>query len=216
MVELIKLLGSVAAIYHLLGPWGTLIAFGVLAALCGVLYFYGGNILEWVILHHARALGKALNGATVTVHAITAVPEPDRSVWIKDAEDEEFEADLEASGMPEGKYDWYHIDVTITPKSPDANVEAVAWEPGMVHFCKADRKLEALEIDVHCLIAQVEWWQGGKFEECDSGMAYGTKRLRFYAGFEPGTDQVKLHYLGHIFGDLRLPWARQPHAAAAR
>jgi hypothetical protein len=213
MAELIKLLGSLAALYHLLGRVGTLVLLGVLAGLCWFLYAYGGQILEGLIMHHARSLGQALRDATITVHAITPAPEPDRSVWIKDEDDAQFEADLEASGMPDGEFDWYKLDLTITPKSVEG-VEKVCWTPSAVQVVKAGAEVDALEFNMHCLVAQVEWWNGNQFELCEVEDAHGEKRLRLYAGVPPRTEHVRLNYLGQTFGDLHLPWARQ--AAPAR
>src|SRR4051812_2853391 len=104
MVEVLKLLAAALTLFHFLGPWVSLALLGVLVAAGWFLCSKGDVLLEWFIHHQARSIGKVLKDASVTVHAITPAPEPDPSVWRTgdDEEDDEFEAQLEASGMPEG------------------------------------------------------------------------------------------------------------------
>ena len=66
----------------------------------------------------------------MTIHSVTRAPEPDPSVFRTgdDEEDDAFEADLEASGMPEGEYEWYKIDAEIIPK-PNAEGPLPGVEP---------------------------------------------------------------------------------------
>jgi hypothetical protein len=207
MAELFKLVGAAAAIYNLLGPWGTGILVGVLALFCCVVYVHGGSLLEWWLLRTARSIGAVLRDATVTVHSITAAPEPDRSVWVQDEDDEAFEADLAAADLPEGNYDWYYLDLTITPKANSETGSDQGWEPSALQLARADRKLDALDLDVDCLVAQVEGWQGGQFGPCQeqNETVHGARRLRLHAGFTAGMDHVQLVYLGHALGELHLP-----------
>lgn len=207
MLALLKLVALVVSLFQLLGPWGSLVLVAVLGFMLVGLYHYGEHLMDWFIHSQARSIGKVLEGATLTVHAVTSAPEPDPSVWRTgdDEEDDAFEEDLEASDLPEGDYAWFQIDATIEPR-PAADGSTPGWEPAMIHLRKADgRTRHALEIDIDCLVAQVELWQVDRFVPFEHGKVEGTARLKFYAGVTPGTQNVRFSYLGAEFGELRLP-----------
>src|SRR5690348_10651017 len=112
MVEVLKAVTLVLALFKFLGPWGVAILVGAIVAVLFVFRAFGDKILEGVIEHHIHGLGKSLKDATLSIRSVTPAPEPDPSVFRTgdDEEDDAFEADLEASGMPEGEYEWYKID----------------------------------------------------------------------------------------------------------
>ena len=207
MAELLHLIAAGLTLFHFLGLWGTLALVAAIVALGWAVCANGEFLLEWLIHRQARAIGRVMKGATVTVHAITPAPEPDPSVWRTgdDEEDDEFEAQLEASGLPEGEYHWFKIDVTIAPKADDSGI-APSWEPSMIQLRKDDgESRDALELDIDCLMAQVERWQGGEFVVSDNETLEGSARIRLYVGVVPGTQDVRLSYLGEEFASVRLP-----------
>jgi hypothetical protein len=210
VVELLKLIATTLTLLHFLGPWGSLALIAVIVALAVGLYVNGERLMEWFIHDSARAIGKVMKDATVTIHSVTPAPEPDPSVWRTgdDEEDDAFEADLEASGMPEGDFNWFKIDATIEPR-PSANGESVAWEPGMVHLRKNDGgSPHPLEFNTDCLIAQVEHWTAGEFVVFENGSLDGPARIKLYAGIVPGINALQFSYLGETFGEVRLPTSR--------
>jgi hypothetical protein len=220
MVELLKLAAMVLTLLHLLGPWGSLALVVVIVAVFGGLYAFGDHIWEWFIRSQSLAIGKVMRDATVTIHAVTSAEEPDPSVWRTgdDEEDDAFEEDLEASGMPDGDYAWFKIDATIAPR-PDAEGQPASWEPTMVQFRKRDdADRHPLGFDAGCLVAQVEHWEDDRFAVFDHGSLDGPARLRLYIGVVPGTQDIQFFYLGETFGQLRLPATRaatRPHGAPA-
>jgi hypothetical protein len=207
MVELLKLVATVLTLLHLLGPWGSLALVGAIAAAGVALYTRGDQLLEWLIHKEARGIGRALKEASVTIHGVTPAPEPDASVWRTgdDEEDNAFEEQLEASGLPDGDFDWYKIDVRIEPK-PDANGAPVTWKPGLIQLRKNDgASPPALEFSMDCLVAQVELERDGEFVVFDHGSLAGPARIRLYAGAVPGAADLRLCYLGEVLGTVRLP-----------
>src|SRR5262249_36541336 len=157
---------------------------------------------------------KVMKDAAVTIHAITPAPEPDPSVWRTgdDEEDDAFEEQMEASGMPEGTYDWCKIDTSIGPK-PDATGGPATWQPALLQLRKdEDTSRHALEIASDCLVAQVERWVDGQFVVFEAGCLDGPARIRLYVGVVPGTNDVHLNYLGEPFGQVRLPSRRPSYA----
>src|SRR3954470_7672663 len=153
MVQLLNLIAAALTLFHFLGLWGSLAVLGVVVGLLWGLYANGERLFEWFIHYHTRAIGKVLKGAKVTVNSIQAAPEPDPSVWRTgdDEEDDEFEEQLEASGLPEGEFHWFKIDATIEPR-PDASGNPASWEPSMIQLRKADgESRHALELDTDCL-----------------------------------------------------------------
>jgi hypothetical protein len=74
----------------------------------------------------------------------------------------------------------------------------------------------ALELDLHCLVAQVEVWQNGQFVLFDHGSLEGPARIRLYVGVTPGTQEVELNYLGQRLAQLRVPSSRRPHGGTTR
>jgi len=173
MVEVLKLLAAVMTLYHFLGPWGSLALFATIVGAGIVLYTQGDRLLEWFIHRQVRGVAQVMRDAKVTIHSVTAAPAPDASVWRTgdDEEDDAFEEQLEASGMPEGDYEWYKIDATIEPR-PDAEGEPAVWEPMMIQLRKNDGAARhALELDFDCLLAQFEHWHDSRFFVFDHGYA---------------------------------------------
>jgi hypothetical protein len=218
MVELLKLVAAVLTLLHFLGPWGSLALIGVIVAAGVALYTQGDRLLEWFIHREARGMGLVMKEASVTIHSVTPAPEPDPSVWRTgdDEEDDLFEEQLAASGLPEGDFDWYKIDASIEPK-PDASGAPVAWEPTMIQFRKNDGvSPPALEFSMDCLIAQVEHQVDGNFVVFDHGSLSGPARLRLYAGVAPGIADLQLCYLGEVLGGaVKLPAAARRARPAA-
>jgi hypothetical protein len=218
MVELLKLAAAVLTLLHFLGPWGSLALVAAVIALLAGLYVWGDRLLEWFIHREARAIGRVMKDATIAIHSVTPAPEPDPSVWRTgdDEEDDAFEEDLEASGMPEGEFDWFKIDLSLEPR-PDASGEPAAWEPGLIRLRKHDgAPPHALEFSMECLVAQVERWCDGNFVVFAVGSLAGPARIRLYVGVAPGIQDVELSYLGEVIGQVRLPGtgrrARPPHS----
>jgi hypothetical protein len=212
MVQILKLIVVILALYQFLGPWGSLGVVAGLFALLLVLRASGDHLMGWFIQRSILGVGRVLKDATVSIHAVTPAPEPDPSVWRTgdDDEDEQFEKDLDASGMPEGDFDWARIDLTVEPK-PNAHGEPVSWEPGLILLRQNDGAArEALELDVHCLVAQVEVWKDNQFVPFEHGSLERAARLRLHVGVTPGTHEVELNYLGERLAEVRLPAQARP------
>src|SRR5215469_10397290 len=103
MVEVLKVFAVVLTLIKFLGPWGLAALIGAIVTIFLVLRTLGDKIFEGIIKHAARSVGMSLKDAAVTVHSVTPAPEPDPSVFRTgdDEEDDAFEADLEASGLPD-------------------------------------------------------------------------------------------------------------------
>jgi hypothetical protein len=219
MVELIKIAAAVLSLLHVLGPWGSLALVAVIVAAFAGLYVFGDRLWEGFIQGQALAIGRVMKNAGVTIHAVTATAEPDPSVWRTgdDEEDDAFEADLEASGMPDGDFAWFQVDATIAPQN-DAQGQPAAWEPTMVQVRRSDgTDRHPLGFDADCLVAQVERWEEGQFVVLDHGTVHGPARVRLWIGVVPGTQDVQFFYLGERFGQIRLPATRaatSPHGLA--
>ena len=207
MVEVLKVIAVIVTLIKLVGPWGMLALLGVIVAAFLAFRTFGDRIMEGLVTHHVQALGKALKDASFTIRSIAPAPEPDPSVFRTgdDEDDDAFEADLEASGMPDGEYEWYKIDAEISPK-PDPDGNPVGWDPGMIQIRKDDgERRSALEIDIDCLIAQTELWQDGEFVAREYGNAVGSARIRLYLGLTPGTRDIQFSYMGEPIGHTQLP-----------
>ena len=211
MVEVLKAVTLVLGLFRFLGPWGVAILVGSIVTIFFLVRAFSDKIFEGVVELAARSLGKPLKDATVTVRSVTPAPEPDPSVFRTgdDEDDDAFEADLEASGMPDGDYEWYKIDAEIVP-NPDAEGNPALWNPDGLGIRKDDgRSRSALDFDVDCLVAQCEVWRDGEFVVTDEhGSVLGPARIRLYVGVAPGTRNVRFWFMGELFGHVQLPTAR--------
>jgi hypothetical protein len=155
-----------------------------------------------------------MKDAGVAIHSVTPAAEPDPYVWRTgdDEEDDAFENDLEASGMPDGDYEWFKVDATVQPQ-PDSEGAPAVWEPSMLQLTKNDgQSRHALDFDADCLIVQVERWEDSEFTVFDHGTVSGAARVRLYVGATPGTNDVQLGYMGERLAPVRLPSRRRSYA----
>lgn len=209
MVAVLKLVAIVLVLVDYLGVWGFL---GLVAGIVAVFWAVSANsdrLLSWFIHSQTLAIGKVMEGATMTIRTVTRTGEPDPSVWRTgdDEEDDAFEEDLKASGMPDGDYDWFTIDAEVAPRPDPNGGEPVTWDPGMIQMSRNTGKTpHALEFDMHCLIAQVKIWREGRFDAHQDGETVtGTARIELHVGVTPGTSDVQFRYLGIAIGQGRLP-----------
>src|SRR5437870_4278591 len=116
----------------------------VLGATAWGLYQYGGQLFFWLVFRNMTALGKVLRGARVQIHSLTPAPEP-----AKDAEDLEFEDDVEVAGVEgEPEYRYFFLEATITPDPTNVEAQKEGWHPSSLLLVESGRKnVELMEVD---------------------------------------------------------------------
>lgn len=116
-----------------------------------------------------------------------------------DADQEDSDGEVRDEDM-----DWYHLDVTITPKPSPGPFQQ--WEPSELVLVAPDAKGDPLEDHDLGRIANVEIWQDGEWQDDDVSKYPGSQRVRLHAGVNRGTRRAKLMYYFHILeGELVLP-----------
>jgi hypothetical protein len=203
MIGLLNFLVSLVHLaFDLFGWPGVAILAVAVCALIWGLYQYGGQLFMWLLFRNFAVHGKILHGAKVEVHSVTPAPEP-----AKDADDLEFERDLEEAGVEDGPDSrFFFLEVTITPdpNNPDAKKES--WHPSSLMLVEFGRRsVELMEIDGAAFV--VDGWvvrdqQLVPFlqEECR-----GTARLKLHIAVRPDCRRLQFLYMKEVFGDIVLP-----------
>jgi hypothetical protein len=149
-------------------------------------------------------VGSALKNAKVTVHSATAVPAPkDPSPYDADEDDEDFVAELDGQPWEEPGYNFYSIDVTITPAGE------MPWDPTGLALVPADfAPNDATEACMEvCPLHSAEEFANGLWQRAPEREIHGPRRLRMLYAVRDGLRAMKfangVTYFGHI--DLPTP-----------
>jgi hypothetical protein len=148
------------------------------------------------------AKGGVLAGATAQVHGISQAPFPE---YPRDDEDEDDAEDEEEYRQNCSQFNWYYLDVTITPTGDSE--EFTHWEPGDVVLAGMDAKAKDLEDeeDQLSMMADYKIFSDGKFVADEGGKHPGSQRIRFHVGVKPGVETLQFRYYFELFGRVSLP-----------
>ena len=188
--------------------WASLIivVLGIVGLRYGAKYF-----LKRLFLAPFMMKGKALAGATVSIHSVrpTAAPEnsPRADIEMGDAEEGEegeaeyremVKADEDEEAPDYGKYRWYLVDVTISPRPGGDGF--TFWEPGEIMLVSPTAKADDLDGDDDGLatIHDLRIYHEGEFHEYDGEKFEGSLRIEFHAGVKPEVSDLKFRYYFEI------------------
>jgi hypothetical protein len=221
-------------------PWYVLIGLAVLFILSAK--FLGKTLLLWVVSMPFRAKGAVLHHATASVHALEWVAEPPPEPVTDDEDDEE---DLPKNKERPEMRDYYHLDVTISPK-PSAG-PFHHWEIGELNLVHPDFNLmrerreeladlceiKQREVQVNELFASDEddddddaaadstpqkSYQVGDYVPDQGYKLPGPQRLHLLLAIKPGTPRLVFQYYFEKFGEVVIPDkpAERPDQSNAR
>lgn len=158
------------------------------------LKFFGGSILKRIFMIPFKKKGKVLAGAQTTVHAVRQTDVPASC----DEEDEE---------LARADYNWYSVDVTITPTAPtDAFTH---WEPGELRLVSLNATAPDIddEEDDAAFIQDCKIFMDDSFSEDEQGKYTGAQRLELQVSVRPGTEALQFCYYFELFGKVSLAQA---------
>ncbi len=171
-------------------PWWASVGM-IIAGLVGLVW--GGKFLfKRFFMGAFGAKGKVLAGADVTVHQIRPANPPT-------VEEEEEEEEFDRS-----QFDWYYLDVTITP-GPSSG-KFTHWEPGEMCLVGLDAKPEELEDEEHevALISGCKVFTDGEFREYEGEKYPGPQRVEYHVGVKPGVGPLQFRYYFELFGRVEF------------
>lgn len=189
-------------------PIPLLLLIGIVAAMATgyVNYWIGGGLIVgyfvvvWTVktvLYRLFTLpikmkGKALAGATATVHSVIDAPEPPEANY----------DDTDGDAL-ERRY--LYIDVTITPEERANGF--THWEPGELLLVPMDTKILKLEdLDAGHQVVDYRMIRGGREEKDEYGKYAGTQRLKLHVGVPRyGELRYRFAYYFETFGDVEIP-----------
>jgi hypothetical protein len=216
--------------YNTWGLWGffgTLLGF---VAFFWVLSKMIGAAVKRVFFMPFKMKGAVLKNAVVTVHSVTPAGPPVIDVYDEDEDDEYEEQRLLEDGRghasdsrsaayeeieeeddefdeddePSEPLDWYHLDVTITPKAAQGPFRL--WEPGELALVEASAKGDDFAADDLGHVDGVQVWHEGNWQDDDGSKYLGPQRLRLHAGVVRGARRARLKYYFEILeGEVELP-----------
>jgi len=168
----------------------------------GIGIFVAYFVVKWVIGAAVKRLfmapfkmkAQALAGATVSVHDVTSIPNPDPDLIGDDDEDD--------SEGPELRY--VTIDVTVEP--PERTEGFTHWEPGELSLAPQSVQIKGLDDLDHCFnVVDVKVFNDG-VEEDDEGYKYnGPARIKLLVGLPHGADAYQFVYYTEAFGMVEVP-----------
>lgn len=168
-----------------------------------------------------RRMGQILDGATVKVNAFH-VAEPPASFeggWEEGDAAPSFEQ-MQFANAQRDKYDWYSLDVTITPvsslKGEPETLTGKKWQPDALMVVAGDDSksplpnflggLPNLAAGGMCLLAEKVIWDGLEFVAHDGDEVWGIQRLRLHLGIPQGVTRIAFIYQMFVrFGDIPVP-----------
>jgi hypothetical protein len=189
--------------FRFLPLWASLVI--VVIGIVGLRYA-GKYFLKRLFMAPFKMKGKALAGASVSIHSVRPAGIPQTPV--RKVIEEEDEQDVEGEGEPEsmpdedtmdyGKYRWYLVDVTITPQP--AGDGFTHWEPGEITLVSPSTKADDLDADDDDLatIHDLRIYSDGEFRDYDGEKFAGPLRVEFHAGIKPGVTELKFRYYFEI------------------
>jgi hypothetical protein len=207
--------------YNMWGFWG-FVGVGLgLVVFFWLVFKLLGVALKRLFLTPFKMKAVVLKDAVVTVNSITPagppVIEADYDAADYDAEERRLEDrsgdgddelnedyDDEDEEVPDKDLDWYHLDVTITPKAGPGPFQH--WEPGELMLVDVNTKGHDFEADDLGRVSGVEVWLNDGWKPDAAGKYPGPQRLRLHAGVNRGTRRARLKYYFEILeGELVLP-----------
>lgn len=171
-----------------------------------------------------RRMGQILAGATVKVNAFLSAEPPSEfePSWEDEQEGPQY-GQVPYGAIQRGKYDWYTLDVTITPASSvEGEPETLTgkkWQPDALMIVPADDSspsvpgvlgsLPQLTAAGMCLVAEKLLWDGLDFVAHDGDEVWGIQRLRLHLGIPQGVTRIAFVYQMFVrFGDIPVPVRR--------
>lgn len=174
-----------------------------------------------------RAASEILEGATVRVHGFTTADAPvgfdphEQIGYDPSGGDDEHDEYDDGPGYPQ-TLDWYHLDVTITPKSSlteePERLSHRKWQLDQIVLVNADpdsRPASPIPIGLGTVaaglmpagvIAEKEVWSGFEFANFDGEPVWGIQRCRFLVGIPKNVRRIAFVYnLFARFGDIPVP-----------
>lgn len=192
-IRLILLVLICVAVWRGFLPWW--LGAGLVGAYFGVKW-----LLRWALFRlftlPFKMKGRALEGATATIHSVTRAEPAERN-----REDDE-----EDEPEPEMPSRWVWIDFTITP--PERSRGFTHWEPGELAIAPASLRLKKLDDHDKCSqVADVIFVNNDGDQEDEGYKIVGPQRLRVRAPL-PGKateTRFKFVYYFEVFGEFEAP-----------
>ncbi|MBX3176963.1 MAG: hypothetical protein KF886_06375 [Candidatus Hydrogenedentes bacterium] len=193
--------------------------FGYISYLTGGILIAGWFILVFLVKKLVGALfmrlfttpfrmkGKALAGATCTVHGHAWAEKPadaDGNGEDEDEDEDEDEGEGEGcNGAPDRPLRYVWIDVTITPQPRTSGF--THWEPGELMLAPLSMRYKGLDDMDKCFgVRDIKLVVDGQIQE-EEGMKYhGPLRLRILAGVPEDESAFKFVYYFEQFGEIHL------------
>ncbi len=188
-------------------PWWACLLL-IAALLLGVRYGFGYAIRRLLTLPF-KAKGQVLSGAAVQVHEIRRAKPPVRKASSETDSDPEAAELLREERADDQRFNWYILDLTITPKQKQKQEGFLFWEPGELLFVGMDAKPQNIENDLDSKLNDYRILTDGKFQVDEQGKHQGAQRIKFHVGLPPALQQMQLRYYFELFGQIRLPEATQ-------
>lgn len=158
-----------------------------------------------------KAKGQVLSGAAVQVHEIRRAKPPVRKASNETDNDPEAAELLREERADDQRFNWYILDLTITPKQKQKQEGFLFWEPGELLFVGMDAQPASIEDDLDSKLNDYRILTDGKFQVDEQGKHQGAQRIKFHVGLPPAMQQIQLRYYFELFGQIRLPEATQMH-----
>ncbi len=167
-----------------------------------------------------RRMGQVLAGATVKVNAFLTAEPPAQfeNLWNEEGE-LPFEQNPYGANFRD-RYQWYTLDVTITPASSmqgePETLTGKKWQPDALLVVPADEAgssgpnflggLPHLATQGMCLVAEKLIWDGLEFVAHDGEEVWGIQRLRLHLGIPKDVTRIAFVYQMFVrFGDIPVP-----------
>lgn len=238
LLALVVLMAVAAVVVQEYGWTGFLVVILSLAALGYLARQALPRLLGYLVLRPLRRMGAALQGARITVHAVTPCEPPEEYADTdedesppaiadhRDPDDEDDEGAEEEFGEDEeeeddGPFDWYRIELTVTPKDAGSSegrmVTRRAWNPGLVGATGPRPPLTSANPfrgwpppdqfpgGVVCHF-DAEVWDGKEYQP-GAEQVFGEQRLRLRVGVARSVSEVTVTY-AHFVDVGRVPIPR--------
>lgn len=183
--------------------WGFLVALAGLVIAWQVFGFLVRRKFDQIVHETVLAVGSSLKGARAVVYSAKAVPPPAwPSPYDLDKDDENFDEDLDGQAWNEDGYNFYAIDVAISPADPLAK-----WDPTALTLVPADFKPDdPTEVSEHlCGLHSAELFTAGRFVPAPESQVTGSQRVRLLFAVHEGKQAMKFAMFVTYFGQVDLP-----------
>lgn len=188
-VRLLLLIGLVVlTLMKLIHP---LVSIGIVVAYF-VLKWAIGRLILRLFSAPFKMKAKALAGATVEIHDVSIVTNPDPGL-------------IEEVGEEHGgELRFVQIDVTIQPQSKSEGF--THWEPGELSIAPDSMTIKGLDDLDHCFsVAHVKIVHEGVERDDDGYKLNGPARVKLLVGLPPGAQGYQFVYYTQAFGNVQVP-----------